>query len=95
MDSNTHSTGALDQRAERDTGRAGAIAAELQGLADQPLGGLTDAAWAKRLMALRGLAERLEGQWLAELAASVGRVSEATIRRYIAEQSTRPTKGMP
>jgi REP element-mobilizing transposase RayT len=27
--------------------------------------------------------------------ASVGRVSEATIRRYIAEQSTRPTKGMP
>jgi putative transposase len=27
--------------------------------------------------------------------ASVGRVSEATIRRYIAEQTTRPTKGAP
>ena len=27
--------------------------------------------------------------------ASVGRVSEATIRRYIAEQTTRPTKCMP
>jgi putative transposase len=27
--------------------------------------------------------------------ASVGRVSEAMIRRYIAEQSTRPEKGRP
>jgi len=27
--------------------------------------------------------------------ASVGRVSEATIRRYIAEQTTRPEKGKP
>jgi putative transposase len=27
--------------------------------------------------------------------ASIGRVSEATIRRYIAEQSTRPEKGRP
>jgi putative transposase len=27
--------------------------------------------------------------------ASVGRVSEAMIRRYIAEQTTRPTKGRP
>ena len=27
--------------------------------------------------------------------ASIGRVSEATIRRYIAEQPTRPTKGAP
>ena len=27
--------------------------------------------------------------------ASVGRVSEATIRRYIAEQSTSPTPGVP
>jgi putative transposase len=29
------------------------------------------------------------------LVASVGRVSEATIRRYIAEQTTRPEKGKP
>jgi putative transposase len=29
------------------------------------------------------------------LVASVGRVSEATIGRYIAEQTTRPTKGLP
>jgi REP element-mobilizing transposase RayT len=29
------------------------------------------------------------------LVASVGRVSEAMIRRYIAEQTTRPQKGKP
>jgi REP element-mobilizing transposase RayT len=27
--------------------------------------------------------------------ASIGRVSEAAIRRYIGEQTTRPTKGAP
>jgi putative transposase len=27
--------------------------------------------------------------------ASIGRVSETTIRRYIAEQTTRPEKGKP
>jgi hypothetical protein len=44
------------------------MAAELQGLADQPLGGLTDAARAERVRTFRGLVERLEGEWLAELA---------------------------
>jgi Domain of unknown function (DUF222)/HNH endonuclease len=61
MDSNTHST----------SGPAGltAVAAELQDLADQDLDRLPDAARAERLLVLRGLADRLEGQWLAELAA--------------------------
>jgi hypothetical protein len=63
MDSNTHST-------SRSEGPAGltAIAAELQGLADQPLGGLGDAARAERILTLQGLADRLQGQLLAELA---------------------------
>jgi predicted DNA-binding transcriptional regulator YafY len=95
MDSNTHSTGLWTGASAGTPGGLSAVVAELQCLADQPLGSLADAARAERIMALRGLAERLEGQWLAELAASVGRVSEATIRRYIAEQTTRPTKGMP
>jgi putative transposase len=42
------------------------------------------------------LRSRLPTLWSRSyLVASVGRVSEATIRRYIAEQTTRPTKGMP
>jgi hypothetical protein len=65
MDSNTHST-------RHSTGTpAGfsAMVAELQGLADQPLDGLADTARAERVLQLRGLVDRLEGQWLAELAA--------------------------
>jgi Domain of unknown function (DUF222)/HNH endonuclease len=60
MDSNTHSTSEPDG--------LGALAAELQGLAAQPQDGLSDAAWAERVMRLRGLMDRLEGQWLADLA---------------------------
>jgi hypothetical protein len=60
MDSNTHSTGGPDG--------LGALVAELQELAAQDIGGLTDAAWAERILVLRGLADRLEGHWLAELA---------------------------
>jgi hypothetical protein len=61
MDSNTHSTSSPD--------RLPALAAELQALADPPLHTLTDPARADRVKALRGLADRIEGQWLAELAA--------------------------
>src|SRR5688572_25494025 len=61
MNSNTHSTGGPDG--------LGAVVAELQGLAAQAVGGLPDGAWAERILALRGLVERLEGQWLADLAA--------------------------
>jgi putative transposase len=42
------------------------------------------------------LRSRLPTLWSRSyLATSVGRVSEATIRRYIAEQTTRPEKGQP
>jgi Domain of unknown function (DUF222)/HNH endonuclease len=60
MDSNTHST-------DRPDG-LGALAADLQALADQPRDGLADAARADRVQALQGLADRLAGQLLAELA---------------------------
>ena len=60
MESNTHSVGA-------PAGLA-ALVAELQGLVDQGVGGLADGALAERVMALRGLLDRLEGHWLADLA---------------------------
>ena len=61
MDSNTYSVGAP----------AGlpALVAELQGLAAQDVGGLADGALVERVMTLRGLVDRLEGHWLADLAA--------------------------
>jgi Domain of unknown function (DUF222) len=64
MDSNTHST---RHSAETPAGLAG-LAAELQGLVAQDVGGLADGARAERVLVLRGLVDRLEGQWLAELA---------------------------
>jgi hypothetical protein len=60
MDSNTHSTSA--------PAGLGALAAAVDELADQDLGGLADGALAERVMALRGLMDRLEGHWLQELA---------------------------
>ena len=64
MDSNTHSASAP---AGTPAG-LGAGVAELQDLVDQPLDGQPDAVRADRVMALRGLADRIEGHWLAELA---------------------------
>ena len=61
MDSNTHST-------SQSAGLA-ALVAELQELAAQDPDGLTDGARAERVCRLRGLGDRLEGLWLAELAA--------------------------
>ena len=60
MDSNTHSTG-------RSKG-LGALAAELQDLAAQDPDRLSDATLAERVLVFRGLMDRLEGHWLAELA---------------------------
>jgi hypothetical protein len=60
MESNTHSGSRADQLA--------ALAAVVDGLVAQDLGGLGDAALAERVMALRGLVDRLEGHWLGELA---------------------------
>jgi Domain of unknown function (DUF222) len=65
MDSNTHS---IRHSAETPAGLS-ALAAELQGLAAQNLDGLPDGARAERVLGLRGLVDRLEGHWLAELAA--------------------------
>ena len=61
MDSNTHST-------SQPAGLT-AVVAELQELAAQPLDGLADGARAERVCRLRGLADRLDGLWLGELAA--------------------------
>ena len=60
MDPNTHSTGRPD--------RLAALAAAVDGLAARDLDGVGDAALAERVMALRGLVDRLEGHWLEELA---------------------------
>jgi Domain of unknown function (DUF222) len=61
MDSNTYSASSPD--------RLPAMAAELQDLAATPLDTLTDPGRAERLRTFRGLLDRLEGQWLGELAA--------------------------
>ena len=58
MDSNTHSGSRADQ-----------LGAAVDGLAAQDLDRLDDAVLAERVMALRGLVDRLEGQWLGALAA--------------------------
>src|SRR5215218_8568508 len=60
MDSNTHSTGPPEGLA--------ALTAAVEELATQDLDSLTDAARAERILALRWLLDRLEGQWLQELA---------------------------
>jgi Domain of unknown function (DUF222) len=60
MDSNTHSTSA--------PAGLGALAAVVDELAAQDLGGLADGVLAERVLALRGLMDRLEGHWLGELA---------------------------
>jgi hypothetical protein len=65
MDSNTHSTSRADQLA--------VLAAAVDELAAQDLDRLGDAALAERVMALRGLMDRLEGHWLRALAAVDGR----------------------
>jgi hypothetical protein len=65
MDPNTHSTqqpGSLDR-----------LAAVVDQLAVEDLDALPDAQAARRVLVLRGLLERLEGQWLRELAGVDGR----------------------
>src|SRR6266545_790889 len=65
MDSNVYST-------EPPVGLA-ALESVVEALAAQDLTRLTDAQAAARVLALRGLLERLEGQWLRELANVDGR----------------------
>jgi Domain of unknown function (DUF222)/HNH endonuclease len=61
MDSNTHSTGSPDWLA--------ALTRDIDGLATDDLTGLADAVRAQRVLQLRRQLDRLEGQWLQELAA--------------------------
>jgi hypothetical protein len=61
MDSNTHSDSSADGLT--------ALAAAVEQLAAQDRGGLSDAVRAERVLVLRRLLDRLEGHWLAELAA--------------------------
>jgi hypothetical protein len=77
MDSNTHSiSGPIRQSVgESDGGAAGppdelaVLGAAVEALAARDLGGLSDAVRAERVLGLRRLLDRLEGQWLKELAA--------------------------
>jgi Domain of unknown function (DUF222) len=64
MDSNTYSA----SHPPGTSAGLAAVAAELQALAVQNPDRLADGARAERVMSLRGLVERLEGHWLAELA---------------------------
>ena len=72
MDSNTHSSEGpprLDGLAAvADVDEVAALAATLDRLAARDLDQLPDPVRAARVLALRGLADRLEGLWLRELA---------------------------
>jgi hypothetical protein len=76
MDSNTHSAGQPIGPTSPSTGEAAGLTDELAALtaavdqlATQDLTGLADATLAGRVLRLRRLVDRLEGRWLAELAA--------------------------
>ena len=60
MESNTHSV--------KPAASLTALAAVVNDLAAQELDGLSDAVRAERVLVLRRLVDRLEGQWLNELA---------------------------
>ena len=64
MNSNTHSVEGPPGRRDGLDG----LAADLEALAAQDLDGLPDSVRAARVLRLRGLVDRLEGQWLKELA---------------------------
>src|SRR5215207_8990591 len=64
MDSNTHSA----DPPGRQPGGLAALRAVVEELAAEDLDGLSDAVRAQRVLELRQLVDRLEGQWLNELA---------------------------
>jgi Domain of unknown function (DUF222)/HNH endonuclease len=68
MDSNTHSASSASESATGPTDGLAALAAAVDDLAAQDLDGLPDAVRAERTLGLRRLVDRLEGQWLSELA---------------------------
>jgi hypothetical protein len=81
MDSNTHSTRQSTSPAASPAtsppagppDQLASLAAVVDGLAAQDLDGLSDVVRAERVLVLRRLVDRLEGQWLKELAAVDGR----------------------
>jgi hypothetical protein len=79
MDSNTHST--------RQPDGLDRLAAVVEELAAQDLDALPDGEAARRVLVLRRLLERLEGQWLRELAAVDGRGAAGTDQGVPAEST--------
>src|ERR671913_562449 len=73
MDSNTHSTPPPGRHPDGQPDDLAALAAAADRLAAQDLNRLPDAVVAERVLGLRQLVDRLEGQWLKELAAVDGR----------------------
>jgi Domain of unknown function (DUF222) len=69
MDSNTHSGKQPTSPSARQSDGLAAFTAAVDALAAQDLTGLPDAVRAQRVLGLRRLLDRLEGHWLAELAA--------------------------
>src|SRR5215207_8074989 len=68
MDSNTHSTQPPGQQPGGPPPRLASLTAAVEELAAQDLDRLADAALAAQVLELRRLLDRLEGQWLNELA---------------------------
>src|ERR671913_2430212 len=68
MDSNTHSTPPPGRHPDGQPDDLAALAAAADRLAAQGLNRLPDAVVAERVLELRQLVDRLEGQWLKELA---------------------------
>jgi hypothetical protein len=73
MDSNTYSIGGSTRPAAGRPDGLAALAAPVEELAAQDLDGLADPVRAERVLELRRLLDRLEGQWLKELAGVDGR----------------------
>jgi uncharacterized protein DUF222 len=73
MDSNKCSPEGRERPPGSPPRNLAALAAAVEDLATEDLHGLSDAAQAEEVLALRGLVDRLEGQWLQRLAAVDGR----------------------
>src|ERR671913_1210185 len=73
MDSNTHSTQPPGQQPGGPPPRLASLTAAVEELAAEDLDRLSDAALAEQVLELRRLLDRLEGQWLHQLAAVDGR----------------------
>jgi hypothetical protein len=73
MDSNTHSTPPPGRHPDGQPDDLAALAAAADRLAAQDLNRLPDAVVAERVLRLRQLVDRLDGQWLKELAGVDGR----------------------